>query len=268
MMATTNSRGALREPWLLCSLLLCVAAACGARAAEPAGTTPSPAAVASRVHRLYLESQHRWQQKTNSAEAAWRFARACFDWADLALDDAQRAALAEQGIVASRQAIQLQPNSAPAYYYLGLNLGQLAQTKRLSALKLVDQMEEAWKRAIELDETFDYAGPHRSLGLLYRDAPAWSVGSRTKARQHLQKAVELCPVYPGNRLSLLEAQLDWGETRAVQSQLGAMEEQLQSARTKFIGEEWVRDWQDWDKRWRKIKARVVKVPARSPRDSR
>src|ERR1051325_6954299 len=153
---------------LLWALLLCWAAVDRPTAVGALPTSAPPAEIASnRVHRLYVETRHRWQEQTNGAEAAWGFARACFDRADFATNDLERAALAEQGIAASRRAIQLQTNSAAAYYYLGLNLGQLAQTKLLGAIKLIEQMEAAWKQAIELDEKFDYAGPHRSLGLLY-----------------------------------------------------------------------------------------------------
>ena len=38
---------------------------------------------------------------------------------------------------ACRQALAQGSNSAPAHYYLGMNLGQLARTRGLSALKLV-----------------------------------------------------------------------------------------------------------------------------------
>ncbi len=77
------------------------------------------------------------------------------------------------------------PNSAPAHYYLAMNLGQLARTEFLGALKLVREMEREFKTAAELDAQFDFAGPERSLGLLYRDAPGWpvSIGSKRKARE-------------------------------------------------------------------------------------
>ena len=94
-----------------------------------------------------------------------------------------------------------------------MNLGQLARTKGLGALKLVNQMEHEFTRARDLDEQLDWAGPDRNLGLLYRDAPAiGSIGSRTKAREHLKRAVELAPQYPENRLNLIEAYLQLGRT--------------------------------------------------------
>ena len=108
-----------------------------------------------------------------------------------------------------------------------MNLGQLARTKGLGALKLVDQMEREFSRARELDEQLDYAGPDRNLGLLYRDAPAiGSVGSRTRAREHLKRAVELAPQYPENRLNLIEAYLKWGERTGAYRELAGARSSL------------------------------------------
>jgi hypothetical protein len=71
-------------------------------------------------------------------------------------------------------------------------------------------MEREFSLARKLDEHFADAGPDHNLGLLYRDAPALgSIGSRAKARQHLQRAVELAPQYPEKRLNLIEAYLKW-----------------------------------------------------------
>src|SRR5204863_9133981 len=98
------------------------------------------------------------------------------------------------------------------HYYLGMNLAQLAQTKMLGALKIVTQMEREFSIVRDLDEEFDQAGADRNLGLLYRDAPAiGSIGSRGKARQHLEHAVKLAPPSPENRLNLIETYLKWGE---------------------------------------------------------
>ncbi len=125
-------------------------------------------------------------------------------------------------------------------------------------MKIVDEIEREFKAARDLDASFDFAGPDRGLGLLYLDAPGWpmSVGNRNKARQHLQKAVALSPDFPDNRLSLLEAYLKWGEKQNVQSQLEAVEKVLATAHKKLTGEAWTTSWEDWDRRWEKIKSKM------------
>jgi len=220
-----------------------------------------------RIERVYFQAQARFNKNAEDTESAWQFGRACFDWADLATSNARRAEIAEQGIAACRRVIQRAPNLAAAHYYLGLNIGQLARTKKLGALRLVGEMEAEFNSAIALQPDFDHAGAHRSLGLLYLDAPGWptSVGNRSKAKLHLRKAVELSPDYPDNRLSLLEAYLKWGEKASVQSQLAATAEALRGARKSFTGEAWELSWQDWERRWERIQAKASERPLESPR---
>ena len=251
--------------WSLVFWVFLTAASAPQSLAQSASPSENPS---KRVYRLYAESKQLWQKNPTNTEAATTFARACFDWADFATTDANRAAVADEGIAACRRAIVLQPKSAPAHLYLGMNLGQVARTKLLSALGILDEMEAVWKKAIELDPKFDHAGAHRSLGLLYLDAPGWptSIGNKKKARQHFEKALELHPEYPGNRLCLLEAQLKWGETKAVRAQISPIEAVLKAARTNLTGETWARDWQEWDERWQKIKSKAGVVNARSPKD--
>jgi tetratricopeptide (TPR) repeat protein len=225
----------------------------------------------NRVHQTYVEWTDRYSHDKTNSETAWRFAKACFERADFSTNDAQRAAFAELGIEASKHAVALDTNSAAAYFYLGVNLGQMARTKLFTALGLLDEMEAAWEKSIALDPKFHYAAAERSLGLLYLDAPGWpiSLGSRSKARKHLQQATKLVPDYPENHLCWLEAQLKWGETKSVKTQLSNMEAILQSARTNFTDATWSRDWEDWDARWKRIRAKAGSTAnARSPRDER
>jgi tetratricopeptide (TPR) repeat protein len=143
-----------------------------------------------------------------------------------------------------------------------MNLGQLARTRGLSALKLVNQMQSAFARARDLDEQLDWAGPDRNLGLLYRDAPAFaSIGSRSKAREHLLRAVELAPRYPENRLNLVESYLQWGETNSAQRELPSLQGIWSGARTNFVGEAWAASWADWDPRLKKLQKRI-EAPAK------
>ena len=68
-------------------------------------------------------------------------------------------------------------------------------------------MEPALRRAMEIDERFDFAGPVRVLGilLLRTPAPPVSIGSSRKGLRLLQHAAELFPEYPENSLYLAEA---------------------------------------------------------------
>jgi hypothetical protein len=226
--------------------------------ADPPAAETGFAAYAQRTFRA---AQAQYREAPGEAAAAWKLARAYFDLAEFATNKTQRASLAEQGIAAAQQAIARESNSAPAHYYLGMNLGQLAKTRGLSALRLVNQMQRAFMRAHDLEEQLDWAGPDRNLGLLYRDAPAIaSVGSRSQAREHLKRAVELAPRYPDNRLNLIETYLNWGETNSAQRELTAVAAVWPSARTKFVGEAWAASWADWESRLKKLKKRIEAPP--------
>jgi tetratricopeptide (TPR) repeat protein len=215
----------------------------------------------------YLEVEfQKWhaqfQANTNSAEAAWNFGRACFDMSSLQKDSSAEARYAQEGIDATRTALELDPSSAPAHYYLGMDLGQLADTKRnLSAFRMVKDMEREFAASRALDKHFDYAGPSRNLGLLYRDAPAIvSIGSRTKARQYLEEAVQLAPEFPENQLNLIESYLKWDYKTEALRQYGELEKMWPQAQKHFTGVAWQASWTDWNKRLDVIRRKLEKNP--------
>ncbi len=225
--------------------------------AAPADVLPGAADATTRAEKLFQLAQARHLKAPSDSTAAWQFGRACFDSAEQATNNTGRAFLAEQGIAACRLALARDSNSPPAHYYLGMNLGQLARTRGLSALKLVDQMEREFTRARELDERLDYAGPDRNLGLLYREAPViGSVGSRARAREHLRRAVEVAPAYPENRLNLIEAYAKWGERTGACRELQALEAIWPAARATFVGDDWAASWADWESRLKRLKKKL------------
>jgi tetratricopeptide (TPR) repeat protein len=219
------------------------------------------------LEKAYQQAKTNYAAHPEDIRAAWEFGRTTFDLADIVTANSQRAIIAERGIAACKQALEHAPDSAPLHYYLGLNLGELARTKTLGALRLVDQMEREFTRAIELDSKFDYAGAERSLGLLYRDAPVLaSIGSKSKARIHLQHALDLAPRYPENRLNIVESELKWGDRKSARRELNALMESWEAARAEFAGPAWESSWADWTARLEKVK-KALDEPARleSPR---
>ncbi|MBI5383063.1 MAG: hypothetical protein HZA90_00095 [Verrucomicrobia bacterium] len=224
---------------------------------------------AKRYKLIFHEARTALEKNPTNAAFAWQFARACFDWAEFSTNDSQRAEIAQSGIAAARSATHLEPTNAAAHYYLAMNLGQLARTKSLGALRLVGQMEGEFRKARSLDEQFDYGGADRCLGLLYRDAPGWpvSVGNRRKAAQHLARASELSYDYPDNHLNLLEAWWNWGESKRVAAEIESVGRVLGEARKKLTGEMWAWAWADWDRRWKDIQTKVSTMRPDLPRRS-
>lgn len=261
MMATaiSGSRERRSPPVMLCALL-CLAAGWwsmggsvalrGQSSAPAEAATNSPTYFALLAENAYRTARARFLAETNNAEAGWQLGRACFDRAEFGGTPEQIAALALEGIAVCRPLAVREPKLAAAHYYLSMNLGQLARTRSLGALPLVDEMERHFHLARELQPVFDHAGPDRCLGLLYRDAPVWplSVGSRVKARRHLARAVELAPQLPENHLNLLESFLKWSEPNNAQRQWQSLLACLPAARTNFTGPGWGAAWVDWNRR--------------------
>lgn len=199
---------------------------------------------------------------TNRHDCAWNLGKAAFDYAEFAAMATNRSRLAEEGIAASLVAIQLRPESAEGHYFLAMNRGQLARTKLLGALRLVIEIEKDLKAALARDSRIDHAGPDRSLGLLYFQAPGWptSIGNKKKARQHLAKAFELDPNYPGNGLALMEACRHWGDTKTLNQLAREFESRLASMKERFAGKAWEWSWVEWDERWKVLIASAKRNP--------
>lgn len=212
---------------------------------------------AAHTQKILVVAQKSYEQSPTNTVAAWEFARASFDRAEFATNDTERAALAERGITVCRQALLRDPKSGPLHYYLGLNLAQLARTKMLGALRILNEMEREFKAAIALDEKFDHAGPDHSLGVLYFEAPSiGSIGSRSKARKHLERSAELAPDFPDNRLTLAEAYLKWRDKKPLQRELDALEKIWPAAKTNLTGLDWEHAWLDWQERRDKLRGSV------------
>jgi tetratricopeptide (TPR) repeat protein len=208
--------------------------------------------------KAFEEARAKFYRQPRNAEADWKFARACFDLAEFATNTTERAELAEQGIAACKELLSREPGNAPGHYYLGMNLGQLARTKGIGALKVVKEMEREFNTAREADEKFDYAGPDRNLGLLYREAPPHiSVGSRIKAKAHLERAVELAPDYPGNRLDLCESFDEWSDRNGMRRQLKALDELWPRAKSQLQGNAWEASWIEWEIRREKVRKKLA-----------
>ncbi len=239
---------------LVAALICCAGSDAWAQAAS---SEDGPARWAAQAMERLAEARRRFEASPTNPTTAWEFARATFDRAEFATNQSERAALASEGVAAARQALARDSNCAPAFYYLGMNLGQLARTKTLGALRLVAEMERAFKQARSLDARFDFAGPDRNLGLLYLQAPViGSIGDRQKARQHLQRAVELAPEYPENHLNLAEACCRWRDWSGALRAFTALDEIWPAARQRFDGPAWEASWADWSARRKRLEQQL------------
>ena len=215
-----------------------------------------PVALRAHAQQALTVAQKRYETEPTNSVAAWQMGRACFELVTLLPSPKEMEKIINEGITACRRSVALDPKSAAAHYYLAITVGKLADLKRnLAAYGMVKEVEREFHKARELDERFCYAGPDRCLGELYFKAPSWplSVGSRSKARKHLERAAELAPDFPENRLLLAEAYLKWHDKKPLASELRALEQLWPAARTNFAGVDWAVDWNDWQPRFAQLR---------------
>ena len=243
--------------------VLTLAAGVGFAGAQATSAVEDAAAKRARwvayAQSTFMAAQERFQSQPTNNSAACDFARAGFYRAEFATNDAERASIAVQCVAACRGVIARDSNSAPAHLYLAMNLGQVARTKLLGALRIVSEMEREFKIARALDEQLERACPDRCLGRLYFLAPTFSVGSKSKARTHLQRAVILVPNYPENRLNLADAYLKWEEKKAFQREIETMEALWPAAKKELTGIAWEGAWAEWDARLAELKAAAARI---------
>lgn len=224
-----------------------------------AAESPAWNAARQEVQAALASARSAYSNEPASGDLAWKLGRAYFDAGEFATSKRERADLAELGMAACKRAVELQSNSAPAHYYWGLNLGQLARTRGISALRLVVQMRNHFQAALQLDEKFDNAGSHRNLGYLFRDAPSWgSIGDRAKAKYHLQKAVELATDFPENWLALLEGRIQWGEKDLARQELERLQRLWPDAKARLTGPVWEVAWDDWERQLANVRRKLAR----------
>jgi hypothetical protein len=199
-----------------------------------------------------------YQKEKSNPELAIQYVLAAFEWAELALNSSDRASIAKPATDVCRQFLSSSSHQAQANYYLALNLGQLAKTKWLGALRIVTEMEKRLLTARSLGPSLDNGGPDRALSRLYFQAPGWptSVGNKDKAIRHAKNAIAAAQNYPGNRLSYIEILLDQKMVQEAKQQEVITSDVLRNARGKLDSTYWSHSWKTWNTTWKTLRERL------------
>jgi tetratricopeptide (TPR) repeat protein len=227
---------------------------------QPLALTPQEAAKFLEEGRALFAAQPRTLERVTRAaqlleqsartlrddyDPQWLAAQALAFLAENGSQLAFREDAAKRGITLARHARELKPDHVEGHYWYALNVGLLADVDRAYGLDAVCEMETALKRAIELDERYDFGGPLCVLGLLHLRAPAppVSIGSPRKGLRLLQRAVELFPDYPENYLYLAEALRDTGNHDEARKALDKVLQAPPWPDQQFEGAKWKEDAQ-------------------------
>lgn len=92
------------------------------------------------------------------------------------------------------QAVKAKPDRVEPWFWLGAATACWAKEKgKFSQLGTVEEIRDAFDRAVAIDPAYLHAGALRARGKLYSQAPGWplSVGDEAKGRKDLEQAVKL-----------------------------------------------------------------------------
>jgi tetratricopeptide (TPR) repeat protein len=149
-------------------------------------------------------------------------ARGSFILGDLAEKKDLRQEAYEKGRTYAEMLLKEEPSWVAGHYWLGLNLAGLADVGgALEGRRLLPRILEELQRSLALNEAYDQAGAHRTLGRIYYEAPRapFSVGDLDQSLKHLTAAVRLAPECSTNHLYLAETLLRLGQTAQFRQEL-------------------------------------------------
>jgi tetratricopeptide (TPR) repeat protein len=128
----------------------------------------------------------------------------------------------EEGVSWGEKGVEVNEGSLESNFWLAVNYGSFGQEKGImKSLSLITPIKQCAEKVIDIDESYFYGGPWRVLGRLYNKAPGFpfSIGDNKKAKECLEKAVELGPKFYLNHLFLAEFYISNWETAKAKEHL-------------------------------------------------
>lgn len=148
--------------------------------------------------------------------------------------------LVEQGQQEAQMALKLKPDDPKALLLWATHSGIYAgEKKSLSSLFVIDDLIDAFEKIKKIDPKFSKAAADRGLGAIYLHAPRFiSVGSKKKAKVHLERAYQAFPGYVPNRLGWAEYLIETGQNKAAREILKETIEITKSVKHPVQREVW------------------------------
>jgi tetratricopeptide (TPR) repeat protein len=126
-------------------------------------------------------------------EASWKLARACY-WLGTRGPEAGRRSALDRGLKAGEQASRLDPARPEGHFWMAANMGRLAESHGLmQGLKYRGRVKDALERVVAINRGWEQGSADRALGLWYFKVPRLFGGNRTKAEEHLRRALAYNP---------------------------------------------------------------------------
>lgn len=162
-------------------------------------------ASARAAERIWAE---RLTRDPKDFESAWKLARVRY-WLGGHTPDQERKSFFEQGIAAGRSAIALAPDKPEGHFWVGANMGALAESfGTRQGLKYRGDIKNELETVLRLDPAFQQGSADRALGRWYNKVPGLFGGSNKKAEEHLRKSLTYNPNSTASLYFLAETLVD------------------------------------------------------------
>jgi tetratricopeptide (TPR) repeat protein len=181
-------------------------------------------------------------------EAAWKLARVR-NWLGDHAPDGERSRHYESGVEGARLAIAAAPNRPEGHYWLGVNMGALADLGTMAALKYHKAVREELETTVRLDPGFEGGSALTVLGDWYLRVPGFLGGNKTRAEELLRRALTYDPNSVATRYFLAETLL------ATNRKPEALAE-LQKALDAPIDPDWGPETREWKQKTREMLLRL------------
>ncbi|HEY7290787.1 MAG TPA: TRAP transporter TatT component family protein [Vicinamibacterales bacterium] len=147
-------------------------------------------------------------QAPDAFEVAWKLARADY-WLGGHAPENERRKYLEQGMEASKKAIELQSNRPEGHFWLAATMGTLAESFGMrQGLKYRKPIKEELETVLKMDPAFMQGSADRALGRWYFKVPGMFGGSNKEAEAHLRTSLKYNPVSSASLFFLAEVLLD------------------------------------------------------------
>lgn len=163
----------------------------------------------AQLERMLQELRARPQSPARLGEEA----RLLHFLAEASEDGGQRDRYREQGRALAKRALAEDPEQPAALLWWTAHRGsQATALNPFQAVKIAREIEQTLLRLRAVAPGYDSSAADRVLGIVYQVAPAVvSIGSKEKARTHLNAALARHPEHPGNLLSAAKFLLENGD---------------------------------------------------------
>ncbi len=125
-------------------------------------------------------------------DAAWRLARVWY-WSGDHAEGRDRSRQFDAGAAAARLAIAARPNRPVGHFWLGLNLGGLAETGVIAGLRHSATVRAELEEVIRIDPGFEGGSAFAALGGWHLRVPGFLGGDKKKAEESLRRALTYDP---------------------------------------------------------------------------